>query len=479
MTSPTNANRRTPRRDRYRRSFFMLDNLPMPYYNILAYMERELITKNTYAARGDDTHDKKPTCENLIPFEKRKGETPMTKNVRVLSSEGIMIGVTYPKRALGLVKKGRARYLDGDESVIILASPPVDETSQEDEMKENFNFDEYIVKALAAAKTAGDAVIHVTEKVADKTEESLDHAIARMADAMREYLDKKEAEKDSEIEKAESIKGIDDELDDYIDELEDSYDELEDELDDLSDELEDLQDELDELEELEDDEDSDEELAESRREEIREKLEEIAERIKSKVNEYEIAIRNNETVKKCYAKVSAYAEDVAHKAKATYDEHMREFEARRAEKRSEAEAEAIAKAQEAQEKSHASDAPADDTDALIAKLIAELGRPGLSGAAQGAYRETLGKLMHDKEKKMQASLAEQQKKLADKQMLLGQAVKSIAETDDPDLIEFFAEKARKLVSDGALSADTEAEIMRLLAGETDPQKRNAYMDIIR
>ena len=46
----------------------------------------------------------------------------MEKNVVVLDEQGKKIGMTYPKRARGLVKKGRARCVDA--CTICLACPP-------------------------------------------------------------------------------------------------------------------------------------------------------------------------------------------------------------------------------------------------------------------------------------------------------------------------------------------------------------------
>ncbi|MBR4256671.1 MAG: hypothetical protein IKQ18_05855, partial [Clostridia bacterium] len=46
----------------------------------------------------------------------------MEKNVTVIYEEGKIIGVTYPKRAKGLIKKGRARLVD--ENTVCLACPP-------------------------------------------------------------------------------------------------------------------------------------------------------------------------------------------------------------------------------------------------------------------------------------------------------------------------------------------------------------------
>ena len=55
-----------------------------------------------------------------------KGETPMTANgsgsrIRVFDESGEMIGTTFPKRARGLVKNGRARWLADETN----ASDPV------------------------------------------------------------------------------------------------------------------------------------------------------------------------------------------------------------------------------------------------------------------------------------------------------------------------------------------------------------------
>lgn len=107
----------------------------------------------------------------------------MEKNVTVLGSDGEMIGVTYPKRAQGLVKKGRARYLDGDETVIVLASSPVDTTSQEDDMNNNFNFDEFIEKAKATAKVAGEEI----SVIADKSAEKLNEVFGKLNAALHDY----------------------------------------------------------------------------------------------------------------------------------------------------------------------------------------------------------------------------------------------------------------------------------------------------
>ena len=52
----------------------------------------------------------------------------MEKNVRVVDEQGNEYEATYPKRAKGLVKNGRARFID--EHTICLACPP-DEYTEE------------------------------------------------------------------------------------------------------------------------------------------------------------------------------------------------------------------------------------------------------------------------------------------------------------------------------------------------------------
>lgn len=46
----------------------------------------------------------------------------MTKNISVIDTQGNIYEATYPKRAKGLVKKGRARFVD--DATICLARPP-------------------------------------------------------------------------------------------------------------------------------------------------------------------------------------------------------------------------------------------------------------------------------------------------------------------------------------------------------------------
>ncbi len=63
-----------------------------------------------------------------------KGMTPIEKNIIVLDENGNEYEATYPKRAKGLVKSGRARFIN--ENTICLACPPKNE-SEDNNMSEN------------------------------------------------------------------------------------------------------------------------------------------------------------------------------------------------------------------------------------------------------------------------------------------------------------------------------------------------------
>ncbi len=58
----------------------------------------------------------------------------MEKNIIVVDENGKEHGVTYPKRAKGLVKKGRARFID--ENKICLACPAEDMNTEDKNMSE-------------------------------------------------------------------------------------------------------------------------------------------------------------------------------------------------------------------------------------------------------------------------------------------------------------------------------------------------------
>ena len=65
-----------------------------------------------------------------------KGATPIEKNVIVVDEQGNEYESTYPKRAKGLVKNGRARFVG--ENKICLACPP-DRILEENDRSNNIN----------------------------------------------------------------------------------------------------------------------------------------------------------------------------------------------------------------------------------------------------------------------------------------------------------------------------------------------------
>ena len=60
----------------------------------------------------------------------------MTKNVIVVDEQGNQYEATYPRRAEGLVKNGRARFVDDTHTKICLACPP-NENLEDKKMSEN------------------------------------------------------------------------------------------------------------------------------------------------------------------------------------------------------------------------------------------------------------------------------------------------------------------------------------------------------
>ena len=95
------------------------------------YIENTEVVCYSISVSGDDTHNKKQN--HTTEYLQQWGMTPM-KNIIVVDENGNEYEATYPKRAKGLVKNGRARFID--EHTICLACPP--DTKLEDKtMSEN------------------------------------------------------------------------------------------------------------------------------------------------------------------------------------------------------------------------------------------------------------------------------------------------------------------------------------------------------
>ena len=100
---------------------------------------------------------------------------PIIKNIRVIDEQGNEYEATYPKRAKGLIKSGRARFINDD--VICLACPP-DNINLEDIIMNNDNkniFNEtmngdYIFKSEAPENYTWEYALQQINKIANDTE---------------------------------------------------------------------------------------------------------------------------------------------------------------------------------------------------------------------------------------------------------------------------------------------------------------------
>ncbi len=105
-----------------------------------------------------------------------KGKIPIQKNITVIDEQGNIYEATYPKRAKGLVKNGRARFIS--EDTICLACPPeileeyMSDTnldlSIEEVSKAADNSEE--AKAFRSDKFSMDYVLEQIEKISSQTE---------------------------------------------------------------------------------------------------------------------------------------------------------------------------------------------------------------------------------------------------------------------------------------------------------------------
>ena len=82
------------------------------------------------------------TKNGTTEYSSQEGRTPMTKNdahakqtVRIFSADGQQTGTTYPKRARGLVRKGRAQYVNDCDIRLIV--PDVTTITEENIMMDN------------------------------------------------------------------------------------------------------------------------------------------------------------------------------------------------------------------------------------------------------------------------------------------------------------------------------------------------------
>ena len=143
---------------------------------------------------GDGTHNKKQRLNRIFTA---KGMTPIEKNVNVVDEQGNTYEATYPKRAKGLCKNGRARFID--ENTICLACPPIKET-EDNKMSENIIVEEVKidnVEPSVQAPTAKEIFDKIVELQKQLTESSF-HSLHRLEDAITSICDNEAADNKSE-----------------------------------------------------------------------------------------------------------------------------------------------------------------------------------------------------------------------------------------------------------------------------------------
>lgn len=96
--------------------------------------------------------------------------TPIAKNVIVVDSQGNILEATYPKRAKGLVKNGRARFID--ENKICLACPPnnlEDKTMNNNETMIDMTTGEVIETTNREPKLSVEYILTQLEKISSQS----------------------------------------------------------------------------------------------------------------------------------------------------------------------------------------------------------------------------------------------------------------------------------------------------------------------
>ena len=127
----------------------------------------------------------------------QKGMTPIEKNIIVVDETGKEYEATYPKRAKGLVKNGRARFID--ENRICLLCPPKLEL-EDKKMSENINT-EQVISTPSVEISVNDSkpltAREVFEKIAElqkQLTESPYHSLHRLDDSITSICESEDNE---------------------------------------------------------------------------------------------------------------------------------------------------------------------------------------------------------------------------------------------------------------------------------------------
>ena len=140
-----------------------------------------------------------------------QGKKPMEKNVSVIDETGKFIGTTYHKRARGLVKSGRARYVFCNSmDTICLTCPPkkMEDKTMTDKALENATTNtlageetqinanqnsytpsaEYALRMLEAITLDTEAIKQAIAKVSLETDNGVAHIIDAREETNRELI---------------------------------------------------------------------------------------------------------------------------------------------------------------------------------------------------------------------------------------------------------------------------------------------------
>lgn len=128
----------------------------------------------------------------------------MEKNVSIIDESGRLIGTTYPKRAKGLVKSGRARYVSCEsEDTICLTCPP--DIKEDNAMTDNSSdvaftetnnatdlcipSAEYALKMLECIAKDTEAIKSAVMKVSNETDNGIAHIIDARESTNRKLIE--------------------------------------------------------------------------------------------------------------------------------------------------------------------------------------------------------------------------------------------------------------------------------------------------
>ena len=110
------------------------------------------------------------------PAISKRGVTPIAKNINVVDEQGNRYEATYPKRAKGLVKSGRARFIS--EDTICLARLPITKLEAQNMTNQTASAEytiPYILQQIAAIQSETTYLNEVIGKLAGMTENKVEN----------------------------------------------------------------------------------------------------------------------------------------------------------------------------------------------------------------------------------------------------------------------------------------------------------------